>query len=82
MIKTRTPLILKKGGHGNIAREVSIYLSKRFCGLKNVELGKEFGGITGANVSYVCKKVDILLIKDRMLRKRVSEISEYLFYEV
>jgi REP element-mobilizing transposase RayT len=71
--------ILQKGKHGNKERDIAIYLCRRYCGLKNVELAQQFGGMKGANISMIYKKVDKSLQRDRLLRKKVSDIENLIF---
>lgn len=49
--------INKKGIWGNIERDVIVYLCKRFTLEPNAEIGRMFG-LTGAAVSYICKKIE------------------------
>ncbi|MBM4045446.1 MAG: hypothetical protein FJ279_10045 [Planctomycetes bacterium] len=67
-----------KGRHDNQAREMAIYLSRRRCGLNNAALGQQFGGITGSNVTHVCKKFEASLQHDRGLAKRLASAEEKL----
>ncbi len=54
-------------------RKVAIYLLKRFTGLTNPEIGKKFA-ITFSAVSKAAKYVEVLMGKDKMVRRKVETI--------
>jgi chromosomal replication initiation ATPase DnaA len=53
--------IIQKGGKRNIARDVAIYLSRKMTADSGVELGRYFGGISGAGIAvrykYISEKI-------------------------
>ena len=54
-------------------RKVAIYLLKRFIGLTNPEIGKKFG-ITFSAVSKASKYVEVLMGKDKRVRRKCETI--------
>ncbi len=68
--------IIQKGGKRNIARDVAIYLSRKMTAESGIELGRFFGGISGAGITvrykYISKKIE----KDRSLQRRIKRIQK------
>jgi len=64
--------IRPRGRHGNDARDMAIYMARRHCGLSNVRLGAEFGGVTGSNVTHACRRFEGRLREDSALAKRLG----------
>jgi hypothetical protein len=66
--------ILRKGIKRNLARDVSIYLSREMTSESGVVLGRYFGGISGAGIavrhSHIAKQIET----DRKLKRRVNRI--------
>ena len=54
-------------------RKVAIYLLKRFTGLTNPEIGKKFA-ITFSAVSKAAKDIEVLMGKDKRVRRKVEAI--------
>jgi len=65
-----------RGRHGNDARDLSVYLAYTYCDLTNVMIGKAFGEITRANVTYILKKVKSRLNRDQAFFTLLKEIEE------
>ena len=68
--------VRRKGSHGNIPRDVALYLSRRHCGLKNAEVGEEFEGMVRSNVSNICRKIESALREDQSLREMLSRVEK------
>ncbi len=54
-------------------RKAAIYLLKRFTGLTNPEIGKKFG-ITFSAVSKAAKDIEVLMGKDKRVRRKIETI--------
>jgi chromosomal replication initiation ATPase DnaA len=67
--------IIQKGGKRNIARDIAIYLSRKMTAESGVELGRYFGGISGAGITVRYKYIAKKIVKDRSLRKRIEQIK-------
>jgi REP element-mobilizing transposase RayT len=70
--------IRRKGSKENIARDVAIYLARDFSRLSCTELGRFFGGVSGAAITMRYKDVWRRMEKDRKLKKKVDGIREIL----
>ena len=70
-----------RGHHGNDARDLSVYLAYTYCDLTNVMIGKEFGEISGANVTYIRKKVKNRLKRDQRFFALLKEVEQNLNYK-
>jgi len=68
--------VRRKGHHGNTARDIAVYMSRRHSGLRNVDLVHEFGGIAASNVSYICRKVEAALGRDGLFAELVSLVED------
>ncbi len=68
--------ILDKGKKKNLARDVSIYLSRKLTAELGVVLGQYFGGISGAAVTVRYKHISQRLSADRRLRRRIKRIRK------
>jgi len=66
-----------RGGRNNRARNVAIYLAKRYCGLSNQEIGKIFGGIHYSAVSKVSARLEVEIRKDKKLLRLIYEIKSH-----
>ena len=67
--------ILSKGKKRNIARDVSIYLSRKLTCLSGKELGRHFGEISGAAIAMRYKAVAEQIPKDKELKNRIKNIE-------
>ena len=73
--------IRRRGRHGNVARQLAMFLAQRHCGLTNARIGAEFGKIEGTNVSYNSRKVEERVRRERKFRELLQRAEENLFYE-
>lgn len=78
MMKVDPEVISKRGRHNNEARLVAIYLSRRLSGEKVSGIGRWFGAVSGASISYICQKVEEKMRKDRRLREFLVKVEENL----
>ena len=60
----------------NDARDISVYLAHKYCEVTNVRIGRELGGLSGAHVGYILKKVKKRLSRDRELNIMLQSIEE------
>lgn len=66
--------IIRRGGWGNLARKISLYLLRELTDISNEEIGGYFGiGYTA--VSQAALRVKKELAKNRRLRKIVHNIE-------
>ena len=70
-----------RGHHGNDARDLSVYLAYTYCDITKVMIGKEFGEISGANVTSILKKVKNRLNCDQAFFILLKEIEENLNFK-
>ncbi len=68
-------LIRSKGKKRNQLREIAVYLSRRLSNLSGVELGRYFGGVSGAAISAGCRRFEKKMELDAKLRKRVEQLQ-------
>jgi len=61
-----------RGSRNNKARNVAIYLAKRYCGLSNQETGEIFGGIHYSAVSKVSIRLEGEIKKDKRLSEGIK----------
>lgn len=66
--------ILQKGKKKNFERDVAIYLCRQMTGETGVALGRHFGGISGAGITYKYNQVSHRIDTDRQLKGRVNRI--------
>ena len=76
MMKASEQMIRARWRQRNDARDVSVYFAHKYCNLTNVKIGKEFGGISGAHVAYILKKVKNRLSHDREFCIMLQSIEE------
>lgn len=69
--------ILKKGKKGNLARDVTIYLSREMTGESGIALGRYFG-ISGAGITVRHYIIEKKIKKDRKLSRRINRIKKTL----
>jgi REP element-mobilizing transposase RayT len=70
--------ILTRGRKRNRARDVAIYLSREISGLSCQELGRYFGGLSGAAITMRHKQVLSRIAKDRCLMQDISQVRRRL----
>jgi len=68
--------ILQKGKKRNSQRDVAIYLCRQMTGETGVVLGRHFGGISGAGITFKYKQVSQRIETDRKLKGRVNRIRK------
>jgi REP element-mobilizing transposase RayT len=71
------PGALRKRGRNKTARKVAIYVMKRYSGLSNRDIAKEFGGVHYTAVTKTCARLEVEMKRDRKLRKAVQEVMSY-----
>ena len=76
--QVRKQHILKRGAKRNLPRDVAIYLAREMSGCSGRELGRYFGGITGAGIGVRCKHVEKVLETDRNLRHDIKYVRAVL----
>ncbi len=70
-------VIKSKGGRGNIARVVAMYIVQRYAGISNEDIGKIFGGIHYSAVSKASARLKERMASDEKLLKLVKNISSH-----
>jgi REP element-mobilizing transposase RayT len=70
-------VILAKGGRGNTARKVALYLAQRYTGLSNEVIGDFFGGIHYSAVSQASGRLREEMISDQRLSRLVDELDSH-----
>lgn len=68
----------KKGRQCNTARDVALYLSREYSGLKNLELAREFGNMRASNVSNICRRISGEMKTNKNLEKLLSAARQSL----
>jgi REP element-mobilizing transposase RayT len=66
--------IKRKGSRDNRARNVTVYLVKRYSGLSNKEIGEIFGRVHYSAVSKVSARVEREMVGDKRLSKLVEAL--------
>ena len=69
---TSPEMITAKGDRYNIARQVAIYLVKRYCPFTNQEIGALFGGLHHSATSKAYTRITKALENDAKLRALVQ----------
>ena len=77
--ETSTEQITAKGRKNNKAREVAIYLSRDMCGLSCKQLGIYFGGVSGALITIMHKRITEEASQNRRFRRRIDNIKKRIF---
>lgn len=67
--------IVSRGKKRNRPREIAVYLAQRLCTVSCAELGRYFGGVSGAAISLSCKRFAEKMAKDAALRDEVAGIE-------
>jgi len=70
--------ILTRGRKRNRARDITIYLSRELSGLSCQELGRRFGGLSGAAITMRHNLVVRQMAKDRRLTEDISHVRRRL----
>ena len=74
-----SPAVLRERGRWhNDARSVAIYLSRKWSGESEAELGRRFGGVAGAAISRTVRAVALRLQKDKRLARRADQCEQAL----
>ena len=68
--------IREKGRKRNRARELAIYLSRDLTGISCRDLGRFFGGVSGAAVTMAYNKVAREMAQGKKLRSKIKRIKE------
>ena len=76
MLDVDTEQILIKGKKRNLARDVSVYLSRNLTRLNGNELGRHFGGISGAAITMRYKVVAEQMQKDKKLKGLIQRLEK------
>ncbi|MDI7259504.1 MAG: transposase [Thermodesulfobacteriota bacterium] len=72
---TREEELLEKGSRSNTSRKVALYLSQRYTGLSNREIGERFGGMEASGVSKAASRVREEIVSDKKLSKLVGDLD-------
>jgi len=67
--------VRSRGGKGNLARLVAIYIMQRYAGISNEEIGKLFGGIHYSAVSKASARLKEKMASDKKLSKLVNDVT-------
>lgn len=68
--------IREKWRHGNLSREMAIYLARDLSGLSGKELGTYFGGISGPAITRSYKQFNRKLENKATLKRKVKKVKE------
>ncbi|MFQ6615876.1 MAG: transposase [Fidelibacterota bacterium] len=68
--------ILAKGLQRNRAREIAIFLSRSHSGVSSKNLGKFFGGVSGAAITMSCTELNKGLARDKRLQDKMKRIEK------
>ena len=79
VFKTEVAKIRKKGLKRNKAREVAIYLSKEMSRLSCKDLGIFFGGVSGALITMMNKRIIEEIDRDRSLKNKIVKTKDLIF---
>ncbi len=71
--------VIAKGLKRNKAREVAIYLSRQLTGLTCTNLGNFFGGVSGALITTMSKRIADEKAKNSLLEERVEKVKKRIF---
>ena len=71
--------IQKKGLKRNKAREVAIYLGRELSRLSCNELGDFFGGVSGALITMMNRRITEEIDRNRLLKKKIEKIKDQIF---
>jgi REP element-mobilizing transposase RayT len=79
VFKIEVTKILKKGLKRNKAREVAIFLGRELSRLSCKDLGVFFGGVSGALITMMNKRIKEEIDRDPLLKKKVEKIKYLIF---
>lgn len=71
-------LMQLKRGTENPARDVAVYLQRKYCGQTLARLGKDYGMDNYSSVSSAYERVKTRLLKDRKMRTKIAKIEKIL----
>jgi chromosomal replication initiation ATPase DnaA len=74
--ETSADRITAKGRKNSKAREVAIHLARDMCGLTCKQLGLYFGGVSGALITIMHRRIAEDASKNRILRHRIDDIKK------
>jgi len=69
-------MIQQKGLKRNLARDVAIYIAREITGKSGIDLGRFFGGISGAGITIRCSQISRRLEQNRRLRGHINRIKK------
>ena len=76
---TKAEKIRKKGLKRNKAREVAIYLSRDLGGISCSDLGVFFGGVSGALITMMEKRISEETTINPRLKRKIEKIKKEIF---
>jgi len=82
VMNINSEVLKRKGRHNNEARWIAIYVSRKLSGEKVSSIGRWFGGVSGASISYICQKVEDKIRKNRRLGELLVQVKENLKFSV
>ena len=71
--------IIAKGRKNNKAREVAIYLTRDMSGVSCKDLGLYFGGVSGALITIMHKRIAEKSAQSRRFKRRIDTIRKQIF---
>ena len=71
--------ITTKGRKKNKVREVAIYLARDMTGITCKDLGEYFGGVSGALITMMHKRIADESMKNKRLKGRINRIRNRIF---
>ena len=77
--ETSVDRITAKGRKNNKAREVAIHLARDMCGLSCKQLGLYFGGVSGALITIMHKRIAEEASQSTRFRRRIDNIRKQIF---
>jgi len=69
-------MIQQKGLKRNLPRDVAIYIAREITGKSGIDLGRFFGGISGAGITIRCSQISRRLEQNRRLRGHINRIKK------
>lgn len=79
VFKIEIAKIRKKGLKRNKAREVAIYLTRELSRLSCKDLGVFFGGVSGALITIMNKRIIEEIDRDQPLKNKIEKIKKQIF---
>lgn len=71
--------IIAKGRKKNKAREVALYIARDMSGMSCRDLGDYFGGVSGALITIMHKRIAAESKRNRRLKRRIDKIRNQIF---